>query len=478
MPLKVHNTLTRSLETFEPLEEGRVRLYACGPTIYDYAHVGNYRAFLFYDLVHRYLEWSGYDVRFVMNLTDVDDRTIQGAARRGVTVQEHTKPFGEVFLEDAESLGMRPADRYPRATEYVERMVDFVDRLVRGGYAYQADDGAVYFSISRFPDYGRLKGIDPATLRAGARVAQDDYEKEDARDFALWKAASDVDRVAGAVWNSPWGPGRPGWHLECSVMSITELGETIDMHLGGEDLVFPHHENEIAQSEAATGKKPFVRYWLHVKHLLVEGRKMSKSLGNFITVRDLLDRGYDPASIRHQLLSSQYRREMNFTYGGLDASKNAVQRLLDFEARLRDVGVSEDAEPSVLPDLAAEALASFRRAMDDDFNSADALAAVFVLVSGVNAALDGGRPVREHDRDVALEALASIDSVLGLLEVAHRTRAVDDEMTAWVEERIEERNAARARRDWATADAIREELAGRGIVLEDGAGGTRWKVVT
>ncbi len=476
MALRVYNTLARSLEPFEPLEKGRVRMYACGPTIYDYAHVGNYRAFLFYDLVHRYLEWSGYDVRFVMNLTDVDDRTIQGAAAKGLTVRAHTEPYGEAFRRDAEALGMRPADRYPRATEYVDRMVAFIERLMRSGHAYRADDGAVYFSIARFPGYGKLKGIDLATLRAGARVAQDDYEKEDARDFALWKAASELDESAGAVWSSPWGPGRPGWHLECSVMSVTELGDTLDLHLGGEDLVFPHHENEIAQSEAATGK-PFVRYWLHVKHLLVEGRKMSKSLGNFVTVRELLDRGYDPASIRYQLLSSQYRREMNFTYEGLDASKNAVQRLLDFEARLRDLTPSADAEPSTLPALADEALASFRRAMDDDFNSADALAAVFVFVNGVNAALDGGGPVREDEREGALAALSSIDRVLGLLEVAHRSRSLDEATTAWVERRIEERNAARAARDWAGADAIRDELAEHGVVLEDRADGTRWKVV-
>ncbi len=477
MALKVHNTLTRSLEPFEPLEEGRVRVYACGPTIYDYAHVGNYRAFLFYDLVHRYLEWSGYEVRFVMNLTDVDDRTIQRAADRGVSVREYTKPFGEAFLSDAETLGMRPVDSYPRATGYVDRMTEFVDRLMKSGHAYQADDGAVYFSIASFPDYGKLKGIDPSTLRAGARVAQDDYEKEDARDFALWKAASEVDEKAGAVWQAPWGEGRPGWHLECSVMSVTELGDTLDVHIGGEDLVFPHHENEIAQSEAATGK-PFVRYWLHVKHLLIEGRKMSKSLGNYITVRELLDRGYDPAAVRHQLISSQYRRELNFTMEGLDASKNAIQRLLDFEARLEALETSADAEPSPLADLADRAVTSFREAMDDDFNSADALASVFVFVSGVNAALDAGRAVSPADRETALAALHSMDEVLGLLEVAHRNRTLDEETTAWVERKIEERNAARAERDFATADAIRDELAERGVVLEDGAGGTRWKVVT
>jgi cysteinyl-tRNA synthetase len=247
MALKLYNTLSRSLEPFEPLEEGKVRVYGCGPTIYDFAHIGNYRAFLFYDLVHRYLEWSGYDVRFVMNLTDVDDRTIEGAASRGIGLREYTTPFGETFLSDASTLGVWPVDAYPRATDYIAPMIDFVERLVRSGHAYQAEDGAVYFSISRFPDYGKLKGIDVSSLQVGARVSHDNYEKDDARDFALWKAASDTDESAEAAWDSPWGRGRPGWHLECSVMSVTELGETVDIHLGGEDLVFPHHENEIAQ---------------------------------------------------------------------------------------------------------------------------------------------------------------------------------------------------------------------------------------
>jgi cysteinyl-tRNA synthetase len=451
-------------------------VYACGPTIYDHAHIGNFRSFLFYDLVHRYLEWSGYDVRFVMNLTDVDDKTINGAVREGVSVEEYTTPFGEILLEDARTLGVLPVDSYPKATEYVEAMVAFVERLMASGHAYQADDGAVYFSISKFADYGKLKGIDLSTLRSGARVAQDEYEKDDARDFALWKGATEEDEKAGAAWDSPWGRGRPGWHLECSVMSVTELGETLDMHLGGEDLVFPHHENEIAQSECATGQ-PFVRYWLHVKHLLVEGKKMSKSLGNFIRVRELLDEGYDPASIRHQLISSQYRRELNFTRGGLDASKAAVQRIIDFEARLESTPVSDDAPPTSLPQLGEQAVADFRRAMDDDFNSSDALAAVFVLVNGVNAALDGVGSVLPGDRDSVLSALRSVDQVLGLLEVAHASRGVDDDMAAWVEDRIQARADARTNRDFAAADAIRDELAEKGIVLEDGADGTRWKVV-
>ncbi len=304
MSLKLRNTATRSVESFVPLEEGRARVYACGPTIYSHAHIGNFRAFVFFDLVHRHLEWSGYDVHFVMNLTDVDDKVIDAAFDAGSSIGDHTKPYGEVFLSDCTTLGIRPADLYPRATDYIDEMVAFIQRLVDAGHAYPAEDGAVYFSISSFPEYGKLKGIDPSSLKAGARVAQDEYQKDDVRDFALWKAATAKDEEVGAAWDSPWGRGRPGWHLECSVMSTAELGETLDLHLGGEDLVFPHHENEIAQSEGATGK-PFVRNWLHVKHLFVEGKKMSKSLGNFIRVRELLDEGHYPAAIRHLLLSSQ-----------------------------------------------------------------------------------------------------------------------------------------------------------------------------
>ena len=353
MSLKVYNTATRSVDKFEPLEQGRVRVYACGPTIYDHAHIGNFRSFLFFDLVHRYLEWCGYEVCFVMNLTDVDDKVIEAASREGVSLEEHTHPFGEMFLADSTVLGIRPADVYPRATRYIDRMVDFVKRLVASENAYSADDGAVYFAIDSFSAYGELKGIDTSTLKVGARVDHDEYDKEDARDFALWKAATEEDETVGAAWDSPWGRGRPGWHLECSVMSMTELGDTLDMHLGGEDLIFPHHENEIAQSEAATGR-PFVRNWLHVKHLFVEGQKMSKSLGNFVTLRELLDEGYDPASIRHLLISSHYRGELNFTRKGLQASGSAVQRLLDFEHRLEEVPINDLAKESQLPRSSTE----------------------------------------------------------------------------------------------------------------------------
>ena len=476
MSLKVYNTATRSVDEFEPLEQGRVRVYACGPTIYDHAHIGNFRSFLFFDLVHRYLEWCDYEVCFVMNLTDVDDKVIEAASRDSVSLEEHTRPFGEVFLADSTVLGIRRADVYPRATRYIDRMVDFIKRLVASENAYSADDGAVYFAIDSFSAYGKLKGIDTSTLKVGARVDHDEYDKEDARDFALWKAATEEDETVGAAWDSPWGRGRPGWHLECSVMSVTELGDTLDMHLGGEDLIFPHHENEIAQSEAATGQ-PFVRNWLHVKHLFVEGQKMSKSLGNFVTLRELLDEGYDPASIRHLLISSHYRGELNFTRQGLQASASAVQRLLDFEHRLEEVPINDLAEESQLPDLARSALDSFKMAMDNDFNSADALAAIFILVSEVNAELDLRPAVIGADRDQALNALRSMDGVLGLLEVAHTSRVVDDEVTVWVERKLQERAKARAKGEYAAADVIRKELEERGILVEDGPAGTRWKVV-
>jgi cysteinyl-tRNA synthetase len=476
MSLKVYNTATRSVDKFEPLEQGRVRVYACGPTIYGHAHIGNFRSFLFFDLVHRYLDWCDYEVCFVMNLTDVDDKVIEAASREGVSLEEHTRPFGEVFLADSTVLGIRPADVYPRATKYIDRMVDFVKRLVASENAYSADDGAVYFAIDSFSAYGKLKGIDTSTLKVGARVDHDEYDKEDARDFALWKAATEEDETVGAAWDSPWGRGRPGWHLECSVMSMTELGDTLDMHLGGEDLIFPHHENEIAQSEAATGR-PFVRNWLHVKHLFVEGQKMSKSLGNFVTLRELLDEGYDPASIRHLLISSHYRGELNFTRQGLQASGSAVQRLLDFEHRLEEVPINDLTKESQLPDLARSALDSFKMAMDNDFNSADALAAIFILVSEVNAELDLRPAIIGADRDQVLNALRSMDGVLGLLEVAHTSRVVDDEVTAWVERKLEERAKARANGEYAAADVIRKELEERGILVEDGPTGTRWKVV-
>ena len=475
MSLKLFDTLSRSLKRFEPSNPPTVSLYACGPTIYDHAHIGNYRSFLVYDLLHRYLVWSGYNVRFVMNLTDVDDKTILKAAEAGQTIKEYTGPFGEQILEDAEKLGILPAEVYPLATDYIKEMISWTERLIENGMAYSTPDGSVYFSIGSFPEYGRLRGLDLETATTVSRVDSDEYEKEDVRDFVLWKTTKSIDEEVEASWDSPWGRGRPGWHLECSVMSIKELGETLDIHMGGEDLVFPHHENEIAQSEAVTGK-PFVRHWVHVKHLIVEGSKMSKSLGNTITVRQLLEEEFEPAAIRHQLLSAQYRKELNFTRKDLVASASAVQRIVDFEARLsslKELPVDGEGELSA---ISSKTISEFQSVMDDDLNSAEALAVLFVFINKANGELDSGSDIFQGDVDRALETLKSLDLVFGLLSIAKETRQVDSSMEMWVERLLDERSEARQNRDFQRADQIRDELLSKGIVLEDSGGGaTRWK---
>jgi len=477
MALRLYNTLTRSLQEFETLEPGKVRMYDCGPTIYAHAHIGNYRSFMVYDLLHRYLEWKGLDVTFVKNFTDVDDKTIREANALGITIAEFTPPFAEAILEQSALLGIQPADLYPRATAYVPQMIELVQRLEEKGLAYTTEDGSVYFSISKFPGYGKLSRVDPDAVRPGSRVANDEYGKDDVRDFALWKAAKEDDEIAGAAWDSPWGRGRPGWHLECSAMGLAELGETLDIHLGGEDLVFPHHEDEIAQSEGATGKE-FVRYWMHVKHLLSEGQKMSKSVGNTYMIPELIASGHSAAAIRHQLVSSQYRNELNFTLAGLDASARAIQRLVDFRDRVRDLTPSDAPAENELKELAAAGLKAFEEAMDEDLNSSEGLGAVFTYLNKVNAEIDRvGGAISSEDRDAALDALLSMDRVLGLIEVADGERTLDDDLAGWVEDMIRQRAEARANRDFARADEIRDEFAERGIVLEDSAEGTRWKIV-
>ena len=474
MSLRLHDTLTRSLRSFEPLRPGRVGIYGCGPTVYGRAHIGNFRAFLVYDLLHRYLEWLGYEVRFVVNLTDVDDRIVQLAAERGQSIREFAAPHVESFLADADTLGMRAFDSHPRATGYIREMTQFVSRLIGQGLAYPTSDGSVYFRIAGFPGYGRLSRIEPDALRPGERVADDKYEKDDIRDFALWKAAKPEDEQAGAAWDSPWGRGRPGWHLECSVMGLSEIGDTLDIHLGGEDLVFPHHEDEIAQSEGATGQT-FVRFWIHVKHLLVEGRKMSKSLGNTYTLPELTER-FEPAAIRHLLLSAQYRSELNFTLEGLEGSRQAVQRLVDFRDRLTRAPVRPDAPSTGIRRLASEALVRFRAAMDDDLNTAGALAALFVLVKETNTVLDSApNGIRRAGRESAAGALTAMDEVLGVLSLARAGRQVDESARDRIGRLVTERDLARARRDFVRADAIRDQLAAEGIVLEDSPDGTRWK---
>ena len=474
MGLRLFNTVSRRLEPFEPLNPGRVGIYGCGPTLYAPVHIGNFRTFLFYDLIHRYLEWKGLEVHFVMNFTDVDDKTIRAARASGTSLPEYTAPYLDAVLEESDALGVRRFDSYPRATEYIEQMIELVQRLLDRGLAYATPDGSVFYDISAFPDYGRLSGKDLEEGRTGDRVADDDYGKDDVRDFAIWKGVKEEDEEVGAAWDAPWGRGRPGWHLECSAMALSEVGETVDLHLGGEDLIFPHHEDEIAQSEGATGK-PFVRQWVHAKHLRVDGRKMSKSLGNFVRVRDLLDEGVPPAAIRHQLLSAQYRTELNFTREGLDASTRAVDRLLNLESRLSVHPESEDAPVTELSAASEETVAAFTRAMDDDLNVSEGIAALFGFLSRCNSILDANPVLKESERAGGLAVLESLDDVLGFLEVGRRARVVDSELREWVEERIGARASARVERDWSAADAIRDELAGRGITLEDGPSGTRWK---
>lgn len=473
--LNLYDTQSRSVRPIEPLEPPKVRVYACGPTVYSHAHIGNFRSFVAFDILNRYLRWRGFDVEFVMNLTDVDDKTIAGAVEQGVPLQDYTAPYTEAFLADSSAIGIRPADHYPRATDFVPQMVAWVERLVDGGLAYVAEDGSVYFDISEFPEYGRLSGVDLEAVRSGARVASDEYEKDDAKDFVLWKATRGSDESVGASWDSPWGPGRPGWHLECSVMSIGVLGETLDLHLGGEDLVFPHHEDEIAQSEGVTGE-PFVRHWMHSKHLVVEGRKMSKSMGNFFTVRELLDEGVEPAALRHLLISAQYRHELNFTREGLDASGRAIRRLRDFHDRLERPAVADQPSSAALDRLSQSFLDRFTASMDDDLHTPGALAALFDFIRDVNAELDEHPGTDENQRRHALQALDSVDEVLGLLSLDAPGSDLDKDTLRWIEEQVDLRNEARASRNFDRADQIRDELKGQGILVEDGPAGTRWTV--
>ncbi len=459
--LKLHNTLTGIEEEFHPLEEGVVRFYTCGPTVYDYAHVGNFRTFVFQDLLRRYLVYSGYRVMHVMNITDVDDKTILNARKEGMTLKDYTIKYTEAFLEDSKTLRIEPAQIMPRATDHIPEMVALIRRLEEKGYTYRKD-GSVYFSIAHFPGYGKLSKADFSGAQSGARVDADKYDKENARDFVLWKARKEGEDS----WETEIGPGRPGWHIECSAMSMKYLGETFDIHCGGVDLVFPHHENEIAQSECATGK-PFVRYWVHPEFLIVEGEKMSKSLGNFYTLRDLLARGHSPESIRYLLLSVHYRKQLNFTADGLHQAQASITRLADFVLRAKEKASPE--RPSA--EFAAEVQSArerFKEAMDNDLNTSAALAVIFDFVRSANQknsrnAFTGG------DARAALDFIKEIDGVFSILPA--QPELLDEEIAR----QIEARQAARRRRDFAEADRIRDWLLSQGIQLEDTPGGVRWK---
>ena len=460
--LRLYNTLGRSLQPFEAIEPGHVRMYTCGPTIYNRVHIGNLRTFLWEDVLRRILHRFGYRVTQVMNLTDVDDKTIRGALAAGLPLREFTETYAATFFEDLDRLGVERAEHYPRATDHVPEMIALIEALRKRGHTYESD-GSVWFRIASFPGYGKLSGIDLSQARQGTRVADDEYEKDDPKDFALWKAA----KPGEPAWESPYSTGRPGWHLECSAMSMKYLGESFDIHTGAVDNIFPHHENEIAQSEGATGK-PFVRYWLHAEHLIVDGEKMSKSKGNFFLLPDVLARRDDPAAVRYLFLSVPYRQKLNFTWDALDAAAAAVQRLRNAEANLADYarkrgeGPAGEAHPLPLR-LAPE----FDAALSDDLNTARALGALFDWVRDVNLALEEGALSAADARD-SLAALRGVDRVLGVLPPP-------EEISADIEALIHERLEARRRKDFARSDAIRAELLGRGIVLEDTPAGTRWK---
>jgi cysteinyl-tRNA synthetase len=461
--------MTGAKEVFEPLTAGQIRMYTCGPTVWNYAHVGNLRAFLFYDLVRRHLQVSGYDVTHVMNLTDIDDRILDQAMHAGVTIGEYVEPYMAAFFEDMAALRAQSAEHYPRATEHIPEMVEMIGALIDQQYAYIAD-GDVYFRIASFPAYGALSHLDRGGLRVGARVAADKYDKESVSDFALWKKAQPGDEQLGAAWDAPFGRGRPGWHIECSAMSKRYLGETLDIHAGGVDLMFPHHENEIAQSEA-TNHKQFARVWLHSEHLTdATGEKMSKSAGGFTTLRDLVDAGNDPVAMRFFLIANaHYRARLRLSTEALHAAAEQVRRLREFADRVRRTTPVDSADEELSARIEA-ARTGYREALDDDLNLPQGIGLVFELVREANAALDAGRVgVQAH---AAL--LALIDDFDAHLDVV---RIEEPGLADEVERLIAEREAARKARDFGRSDQIRDELRQKGIALEDSKDGVRWRRV-
>src|SRR6266481_1720666 len=476
MEIRLHNTLSNQTEPFVPLKPGEVTMYTCGPTVYDYAHIGNYRTFIFQDILRRFLKLRGFRLTHVMNLTDVDDRIIANAAAKNVSIRDYTEKFVQAFFDDCKTLSIESPEHWVRATDNIDSMVQLIQRLQEKTYTYPSE-GSIYYRIAKFPDYGKLSKIDVTGIQAGARVDVDRYEKESARDFALWKAPKPGEHF----WDTPIGRGRPGWHIECSAMAMKYLGETIDIHTGGVDLTFPHHENEIAQSEAATGKH-FVRYWLHAEHLLVEGEKMSKSLGNFFTLRDLFVKGYKPSALRFALASVPYRRQLNFTFDGLQQATSSVERLRNFAARLKR-GKFPAGKQEGMAARIAMAAEEFDAGLADDLNTARALAAAFDLVREANIAVDKGE-FRQGDVPAVLEFLATFDKVFAVVKDndGEKLRALgyggqesgpDD---AEIDRLVLERNAAKKKRDFHTADRIRKELADRGIIMEDAKDGSvRWK---
>jgi len=469
MALRFFNTLTQELEVFHPQKDNTVRMYTCGPTVYNYVHIGNFRTFTFQDILRRWLRYRGYKLDHVMNVTDVDDKIIANAAQAQKSIEDYTREFTKAFFEDAAALRLEKPEHVAPATEHIPEMVEAIQKLAATNHTY-TNDGSTYFRIGSFSQYGKLSHNDFAGIRSGARVDVDEYDKADARDFVLWKGRKGNERF----WSTPFGDGRPGWHIECSAMAMSYLGETLDIHAGGVDLIFPHHENEIAQSESITGKA-FARFWLHSEHLHIESQKMSKSLGNFYTLRDLLEMGYQPEVIRYLLASVPYRKKLNFTFDGLKAAAKSIERLRDFELRVASAKLPPGRNEAV-SERSAAAIRQFEDALDDDLNTAEALAAVFEYVRAINSALDE-QQFQEENRWDAARVLEVFDSLFDVLKPGPSTAAAANGIPSDSEiaDYIEERQQAKKSRDFARADQIRALLDSKGILLEDTKEGVRWK---
>jgi cysteinyl-tRNA synthetase len=470
--IRFFNTLGRETQSFKPIKEGEVRMYTCGPTVWNYPHVGNYRTFLFEDLLRRFLRYEGFKVTQVMNLTDVDDRIIKVVREKGLKLEEFTSTFEKAFFDDLDFLKMQRAEAYPKATDHIPEMVNIIQGLLDKGIAYQSEDGSIYYNISKFPLYGRLSGLKLGELKAGARVRQDDYGKDSAQDFALWKAWDPAD--GEVFWESPAGRGRPGWHIECSAMSMKYLGEQFDIHTGGVDNIFPHHENEIAQSEAYTGKK-FANYWLHSEHLQIKETKMSKRLGNVITINDLRDKGIEGTTVRFFLLSAHYRAQLNFTDSSLEQSAASVKRINEFVSRLREAGVQSEAGTfdEKATTLANETRAEFIKALENDLDAPAALAAVFRLISDGNVLLD-----REKVGIVGVEGLLRfmIDDFDTIFAVVQET--AEGQLSPNIRFMLSEREEARKNKNWAIADELRTKLRSLGIEVQDTPQGQKWRKIS
>ncbi|MDP7116311.1 MAG: cysteine--tRNA ligase [Candidatus Woesearchaeota archaeon] len=467
MALKFYNTLTRRKDSFKPLKKNQVSLYSCGPTVYDYAHIGNFRSYIFVDILKKYLEFKGFKVKHIMNITDIDDKTIRDSKEANLSLKEFTEKFTDAFFKDLTTLNIKEATKFPKATDHVDGMIKVTKALVDKGYAYEKN-GSVYFAINKFKDYGKLSKVDLSQQKAGARVDSDEYEKDHPGDFALLKKSTEDEINRNISYDSDWGKVRPGWHIECTIMSMNSLGPTFDIHTGGVDLIFPHHENEITQSEAYTEKK-FVNYWLHCEHLIVDGKKMSKSLGNFYTLRDVIKKDFDPLSVRYLLLATNYRQQLNFTFEGLKSAHNSIERLNNFIFSLKNVKGTID-NPAVTR-LIDQTKTKFERKMDDDLSISEALAVIFNFTKDINKLIDT-RKISKKNADSIIKLLKELDSVLGVMNFKK-----EEKTSSSIQDLLDKRESARKNKDFKTADELRDKIKEKGYIIEDSDDGPRVKKI-